>query len=30
MGRCLNHETVLDRIREKARAMEDELAELKA
>ena len=30
MGRCLNHETVLDHIREKARAMEDELAELKA
>ena len=30
MGRCLNHETALGRIRAKARSMEDELAELKA
>ena len=30
MGRCLNHETTLDRIREKARLTEDELNELKA
>ena len=30
MGRCLNHETTLDRIREKARLTEDELNELRA
>ena len=30
MGRCLNHETALGRIRAKARSMEDKLAELKA
>ena len=30
MGSCLNHETVLDRIKAKARLREDELAELKA
>jgi len=29
-GRCLNHETVLDHIKVKARSTEDELAELKA
>ena len=29
MGRCLNHETTLGRIREKARLMEDEQIELK-
>ena len=30
MGHCLDHETSLDRIREKARSMEDELNELRA
>ena len=30
MGRCLNHETALNRIRVKARSTEDELNELKA
>ena len=30
MGSCLNHETVLDRIKTKARLREDELVELKA
>ena len=30
IGHCLNHETVLDCIREKARSTEDELAKLKA
>ena len=30
MGRCLNHEMTLDRIREKARLTEDELNELRA
>ena len=30
MGRCLNHETTLDCIREKARLTEDELNELRA
>ena len=30
MGRCLNHETALDRIKAKARSTEDELVELKA
>ena len=30
MGRCLNHETALNRIRVKARSTEDELKELKA
>lgn len=30
MGRCLNHETALDRIKAKANLMEDELNELKA
>ena len=30
MGRCLNHETALDRIKAKARSTEDELTELKA
>ena len=29
MGRCLNHETMLDQVREKARLMKDELIELK-
>ena len=29
MGRCLNHETTLGQVREKARLMEDELIELK-
>ena len=29
MGRCLNHETTLGRVREKARLMEDELIKLK-
>ena len=29
MGRCLNHETTLGRVREKARLTEDELLELK-
>ena len=29
MGRCLNHETTLGRVREKARMTEDELLELK-
>ena len=29
MGRCLNHETALDRIRVKVRSTEDKLAELK-
>ena len=30
MGRCLNHETMLDHIKAKARSTEDELVELKA
>ena len=30
MGRCLNHETMLDRIREKVRLTKDELNELRA
>lgn len=30
MGRCLNHETALERIRTKANLTEDELNELKA
>ena len=30
MGRCLNHETALDRIKAKTRSIEDELVELKA
>ena len=30
MGRCLNHETTLDRIKAKTRSIEDELVELKA
>jgi len=30
MGHCLNHETVLDHIKVKARSMEDKFAELKA
>ena len=30
MGRCLNHETTLDRIRTKVRSTEDEQAKLKA
>ena len=30
MGWCLNHETVLDRVRAKANEMEDELNGLKA
>lgn len=30
VGHCLNHETALDRVRAKARLMEDEHAELKA
>ena len=30
MGRCLNHETVLDRVRAKANEMEEELNGLKA
>ena len=29
MGRCLNHETTLGRVREKARLTEEELIELK-
>ena len=29
MGRCLNHETTLDRIKAKARLTEDEIVELK-
>ena len=29
MGRCLNHETTLERVRAKAEAMEDELSQLK-
>ena len=29
MGRCFNHETMLSRVREKARLTEDELIELK-
>ena len=29
MGRCLNHETTLERVRVKAEAMEDELSQLK-
>ena len=29
MGRCLNHETMLGRVREKARLTEEELIELK-
>ena len=29
MGRCLNHETALERVRAKAKAMEDELSQLK-
>ena len=29
MGRCLNHETTLGQVREKARLTEDELIELK-
>ena len=30
MGRCLNHETALDRLRVKATLMEDKLSELKS
>ena len=30
MGHCLNHETMLDHVRAKARSTEDELAKLKA
>ena len=30
LGQCLNHETTLGRVREKAKLMEDELLELKA
>ena len=30
IGRCLNHETALDRIRARVRSTEDKLAELKA
>ena len=30
MGRCVNYETVLDRVKAKARSTEDELAKLKA
>ena len=30
MGRCLNHETALDRVRAKANKTEDELNDLKA
>ena len=29
MGRCLNHETALERVRAKAEMMEDELSQLK-
>ena len=30
MGRCLNHETTIDRLRDKAKATEEELLELKS
>lgn len=30
MGQCLNHEMTLDRVRDKAKATEDELLELKS